>query len=281
MRLLIVLIGIVGLVAPAFADVPGGETPRGTFLTSFPGFQLGGWGDEDEGGSGGGDWGGSGDKRLSLALCFGLIFPKSEQAYDIDSSSARPPDWTYFYQNGLAGYAKLSYTYMPALRFGGGLGFEYFQDRDREYPYTFLGTDYVDTEEPGDMSMLYAGIHVDFMIPINLATGAWFNSKEGPVQGAVPYIGWEGATVYRTRVRWEYFDDWSDTTFDMEFMRPYFTFVNGLRGGVEFRMEGFGFFVEAAYLWYTPPKKGKDLWWRWRWDWMVAAPIRGGIVLYF
>ncbi|MHC4598093.1 MAG: hypothetical protein ACYS47_03720 [Planctomycetota bacterium] len=278
MRTLIAVIGILGLLSPALADLPGAERPGTSLLSTLPSFQLDDWG--GGGGGGGGDFDGIGP-RLSATVFLSFIFPKSEQSYDIDSSSARPPDWPYYYNNGIGGTVRLSYLLMPSVRVGGSVGFEHFDDKTREYEYTVLGTDYVDTYEMGPMSMFTGGIHVDFMIPVKLPTDSWFSMKKGFVEGLVPYVGWEGATAYRIRVRNTDFWDFGDQTWEDEVMKPYFTFINGLHAGAEFRTKTVGFFFEVGYLWYSPPKKGKDLWWRFRWDWMVAAPIRGGVVYYF
>lgn len=287
MRFFLTVIGILGLLSPVFAEVPGVDGPGSALPSFFPAFQLGDWlggGSGDEGGYEG-DYGGGGfgdaEKRLSIAGFFALIFPKSEQAFDIKKSGARPPDWPYYYNNGMGFAAKLDYLLMPTVRIGGRLGYEFFQAKEREYKYTVLGTDYTDTYSLGSMNLLVGGVQVDFMIPVGMPSESWFSTKKGFVEGVVPYIGWEGSVTYRLRVRDEYYDDFIDETYDDEVMRPYCTFVNGLHGGVEIRLQSFGFFVEVAYLWYSPPKKGKDLSYWWRWDWMVAAPIRGGVVAYF
>jgi|GEM_PF-1954237 len=281
MRTFLTVIGILGLLSPAFADGPGAEGAGSSLVSPLPPFQLDNWlaGGGETGGGGGGF--SDAEKRLSIAGSVGLIFPKSEQAFDIKKSGARPPDWPYYYNNGIEFNASLNYLFMPSVRFGGRLGYEYFQAKTRENKYTVLGTEYTDTYSLGSMNLLTGGVQVDFMIPVGMPSDSWFSMDKGFVEGIVPYLGWEGAVTYRLRVRDEYFNDFSDETYDDEVMRPYCTFINGLHAGVEIRLQGFGFFVEAAYLWYSPPKKGKDMSYMWRWDWMVAAPIRGGVVYYF
>jgi hypothetical protein len=252
---ILITVLITGL-SPGEGDLLDARAARPSLMDFVPTLQF-----EDVSDAGPGELGAD-TKHLSLSCFFGLIYPENTEMGEIEflGFNFDLSDWTYYYNNGVGFGLRGSYLTFPALRIGGTLGYEYFDDKTLYDIYESGGTWYRDEMEFGDMHKVILGLSVDLQLPFKLPSTQWFKGGKNYIPGLVPYFGVELGAVYWGRVETTYFDDEFDVTTTDESIAPYVRFLFGGHLGCEYRLqESFGFFIELGYMVFTAPKRGKDM----------------------